>query len=316
MALKDYYNTNEDGEYSVYGANWEAQSFTASSNYDIKAIKLKLWRFSTPGIITVSIRATDGSGHPTGADLISGTTDGDTLTSSSPGEWREIIFSTTYSLVSGTKYAIVMRAVGPPGIVYWRADGSTPTYANGSREESSDSGSIWTTRTGVDFMFEIHTANLPGKPTIVSPTPTGVTGITLDETPLEWAAGDPAGDTYEVYFRESGDDWGLVGEAQAGVEWTIDFGTLDYNTTYEWRIDATNVYGTTTGDTWSFDTIDFDRIRISYRLLAGGGGVGHGPYDDPPGTQGTDWEWTGENTMLTVKRLIVAANDKIWHEDI
>jgi len=157
------------------------------------------------------------------------------------------------------------------------------------------------------------TAGAPGAPTNPSPTDAD-TNITLDETPLSWDASDPAADTYEVYFRESGDDWELVGVAQAGVEWTIEFGTLAYGTTYEWRIDATNEYGTTTGDTWSFDTITLHRILISYVLITGGSGAG--PYDDPPGTEGTDWAWTGENTMLTVRRLIVAVDNKIWIESL
>jgi len=215
----------DDGSFEEDGFNraetaddWNAQTFTASSTYTISSVilKLSLWTGTTPGTVTVSIRATD--------------------------------------------------------------------------------------------------TGKPGQPTIVSPTPTGVTDITLDETPLEWATGDPAGDTYEIYFRESGDDWELVGVAQTGVTWAIVFGTLAYETTYEWRIDATNEYGTTEGATWSFDTIDYDRIRVSYRLISGGSGAG--PYDDPPGTEGTDWAWTGENNMLTIKRLVAAANDKIWYESI
>jgi len=157
------------------------------------------------------------------------------------------------------------------------------------------------------------TVSLPGKPTNPSPTDTA-SSITLDETPLSWDASNPAADTYEVYFRKSGDAWGLVGVAQAGVSWAVSFGTLAYGTTYEWRIDATNDAGPTTGDTWSFDTISFDQPRISYRLISGGNG--RGPYDSPPGVQGTDWEYTGENNMLTVRKLVVAANDKIWHESI
>lgn len=154
---------------------------------------------------------------------------------------------------------------------------------------------------------------LPGKPTNPSPTD-AVSSITLDETPLSWDASDPAADTYEIYFREQGNSWSLVGVAQAGVAWTIDFGTLAYGTTYEWRVDATNTEGTTTGDTWSFDTISFKRVRISYRLISSGNG--NGPYDSTPGTQGTDWEWTGENNMISVKRLVAAARNKIWYENI
>jgi len=218
-------------------------------------------------------------------------------------------------LDDATQYAIIIRAIGGNAANYYAPFGyGSSGYADGG--SGTGNGGTWgavSVTNDMDFRIYGGTPS-PGQPTIVSPTPTGVTGITLDETPLEWAAGDPAGDTYEVYFRESGDAWGLVGAAQAGVEWTIDFGTLDYGTTYQWRIDATNVYGTTEGVTWSFDTISFNRILISYDLITGGSGAG--PYDDPPGTEGTDWRWTGENNMLAVRRLVVAVEDKIWYEDL
>ena len=154
MALKDSYNTGDNGEQIMFGANWEAQTFTASSNYGIASVKLKLYKFLTPGIITVSIRATTG-GQPSGGDKTSGTTNGNTLTAISPGEWREITFSSPYSLTSGLKYAIVVRPAG--NALYWR-NASPGGYANGAREESSDSGASWTTRTTSDFMFETYSA--------------------------------------------------------------------------------------------------------------------------------------------------------------
>jgi len=197
----------------------------------------------------------------------------------------------------------------------WKAETFTAgsTYTISSIILKLSKSTIWG-GTVEDVTVSIKaTIEAPRKPTNPSPA-NEATDITLDETPLSWDASDPAADTYEVYFREQGNDWELVGEAQAGIEWAIDFGTLAYDTTYEWRIDATNEYGTTTGDTWSFTTIDFDQIRISYRLISGGSGAG--PYDDPPGTEGTDWAWTGESNIITVKKLVAAANNKIWYEAI
>ena len=134
----------------------------------------------------------------------------------------------------------------------------------------------------------------PGKPTNPSPTHE-VTNITLDESPLSWVAPDPnIADTYEIYFREQGEDWELVGVAQAGIEWPIPFRTLNYGTTYEWRIDAINLFGATEGDTWDFDTIGFYYPTPS--------SIGDNP--------------TGENNMVTLRRLVVAVEDKIWYEDI
>jgi len=154
--LYEYYNTGDDADVSFYGAFWRAQTFTPATAHKITSVKLKLYRTGLPGTITVSIRATNGSGHPTGNDLCSGTTNGDTLTDVTSGEWREITLGAGYDLSVNTKYAIVVRALSGNSSNYacWRVDGSSPTYAGGCLEYSSDSGISWTSYTAYDFMFE------------------------------------------------------------------------------------------------------------------------------------------------------------------
>ena len=324
MATKyEYYDSGDDGAAGFYSATWKAQTFTTTDSFTITFVKLLVYKIGAPGTVTISIQAVDGSNKPDGSDItgLVITDDPSDYTTNAAGFWVEYTFPTPAILSATTRYAIVMRTASGDidNRVMPRADISSPTYTNGESLTSSDSGSSWTAVASADILFETWGNPLvPGKPTNPSPT-NAASSITLDETPLSWDASDPAADTYEVYFREQGDSWVQVGSAQAGVSWTIDFGTLAYGTTYEWRIDATNDTGTTTGDTWTFDTIDFDQIRVSYRLISGGNG--YGPYDfdaggNPQGTEGTDWAWTGENTMLTVKRLVAAANSKIWYESI
>ncbi len=113
-------------------------------------------------------------------------------------------------------------------------------------------------------------------------------------------------ETYEVYFREQGDDWVQVGEAQAGLSFVLTFGTLGYNITYEWRIDSVNEFGTTTGDTWSFASIAFDP-PLPTGVTLDGSGTGDG---SPTGSP------TGENVIITTRRLVAVANNKLWYEDI
>lgn len=298
-------------------------SFYQATAATIDYVNIKAKRVGTSGDVTVEVWDT----AYTDFTEISGLDDDDAIsignligskTEDSSG-WSDSAYdSHTFTFASSIElpdHGIFIISVKHPGggvnnCISW----AFPTGSGYTQILSADGGSSWTKNTGITNIFQTYgtEGTAPGKPTIVSPTPTGVTGITLDETPLEWIAGDPVADTYEVYFREQGDDWELVGVAQAGVEWTIEFGTLAYGTTYEWRIDATNEYGTTTGDTWSFTTIAFSMILISYILISGGSGAG--PYDDPPGTAGTDWNWTGENNMLAIRRLVAAANDKIWYE--
>ena len=316
MALKDSFTTFDGTGISVtHGVNWHAQTFVTTSVYTVSGVALNCWKFGSPGNITVSIRATDENGKPTGADLATVTVADSVISTLPTLAYYTFTFVSSYNLSDATKYAIVWRAPNGNAANYFTPFGDGAAgYTNGGTFISSNSGSSWGSEgTSSDANFRVYgDTPVPGKPTTPSPSD-ATSSITLDETPLSWVDGGNT-DTYEVYFREQGDSWVLVGTAQAGLTWTIDFGILAYGTTYEWRIDATNVYGTTTGDTWSFDTISYNQIRVSYRLISGGNG--NGPYDSPSGVQGTDWEYTGESNMTTIKRLIAAANSTIWYESI
>lgn len=155
--LYEHYNAGDDGATSVGYASieWGCQTFTPATSHKITSVKLKIYREGSPGTITVGIRATSG-GEPTGADLCSGTTDGDTLTEDSGGEWREITLGAGYDLVASTQYAIVVRVLGGDSSNYlgWRLDGSSPTYTGGSWGYSGDSGANWSMDTSIDMMFE------------------------------------------------------------------------------------------------------------------------------------------------------------------
>jgi hypothetical protein len=173
----EYYNTGDDNYWSIYGAYWKAQTFTVgAAAHSITSVKLKLYRYNSPGLVTVSIRAT-ASGVPTGGDLTSGTIDGNSL-ALSPGAWYEITL-TQYSLLANTKYAIVIRAPSGNSSNHadWRCDGTSPTYSGGSAANSTDSGVTWYESTSYDYMFEVW-----GNPSVVIPTVTtqAATSIGLD----------------------------------------------------------------------------------------------------------------------------------------
>lgn len=158
MATKyEYYSSGDDSHCYVYGALWRAQTFTPSTAHTSKSVKFKLFRGGSPGTLTVSIRATDGSGHPSGTDLCSGTYNGDTLgVGASNAAWVEITLTTTYALVADTKYAIVLKATSgdADNYVACREHINSPTYTGGNREYSADSGSSWSSTLGSDMMFE------------------------------------------------------------------------------------------------------------------------------------------------------------------
>ena len=151
-----YYNTNDDGAGRISRENWHGQTFTPAIAHKITSVKLKLYSDWTPGPVTVSIRATDAEGKPTGEDLCSGTIDGNALTHDELGEWYEITLGEGCVLDADKKYAIVVRVPdsGSYDYLFWRYDQTDPTYERGNRVYSATAGKLWTADTSRDFMFE------------------------------------------------------------------------------------------------------------------------------------------------------------------
>ena len=153
--LYEHYNTGDQGSVYIYDDMWQAQTFTPSVAHKITSVKLKLFRVGSPGTVTVSIQGTDGSGHPDGVDLCSGTTNGNTLPTGPPHEWREITLGDGCDLSASTKYAIVIRIDSEVfgNRIQWRID-SSGAYTGGCTETSIDGGSSWSSATSQDGMFE------------------------------------------------------------------------------------------------------------------------------------------------------------------
>ncbi|KKN74740.1 hypothetical protein LCGC14_0387820 [marine sediment metagenome] len=176
--LYENYNSGDDEAHASQGNFWHAQTFTTSAGHTTSSVKLKVYRTGSPGTITVSIRAVDEDGKPTGSDLATGTTDGDTLTTSSIAEWREITFVAAYSLVIDTQYAIATRALsGSSGnTVNWR-DVASGSYTGGRFRNSSNGGTTWGDAfAATDFMFEVW--GDPIAPTVTTQSMRDVVGVT------------------------------------------------------------------------------------------------------------------------------------------
>lgn len=108
-------------------------------------------------------------------------------------------------------------------------------------------------------------------------------------------------ETYRVYWGADPGNLTLIegGISELEIPMPIE-GILDYYTSYYWRVDATNEYGTTEGDVWGFTTIRF-RPPVSY------GGIDE---DGDGYGDGTGYD------LATQKRLVCAAGDTFFYEDI
>ena len=261
--LYEYLNTGPDGNYNIGAAGWLSQTFTPAIGHSITSVKLLLYRLAgNPGIITVSIRATDVNAAPTGADLTSGTTDGDTLlTGAENAEWREITFSSGYVLTAGVKYAIVARAPsGGPVDKYavWRCDQSPPVppYTGGRGWGSADSGSTWTVDFDywglyVDFMFEDWGGALT-LPTVTTQAVTAISGTTATGNGNITSLGNSAVTQHGHCWNTTGtpttaDSKTTNGAASATGAFTSAITGLTVGTKYYVRAYATNTAGTSYG---------------------------------------------------------------------
>lgn len=100
-------------------------------------------------------------------------------------------------------------------------------------------------------------------------------------------------DTYAVYAGVNLASLSLVASGISSLSlaipsvWLIN-SLLSYNTIYYWRVDATNEFGTTTGDTWYFTSMIFAPP------VAGSG--------------------VSINSINANKILVAASNNKMWYE--
>ena len=129
---------------------------------------------------------------------------------------------------------------------YWYQDTTAPT----------GNGTLNTQRPNIT-LAGITDTNPPGVCSLVFPTPTGVTGVGITPT-LSWAAGGGAPTGYDIYFGETLPAEGSpnAGHAvQTTTTWPT--GTLNYSTTYSWKIVPWNTYGHpdySACPTWTFTT--------------------------------------------------------------
>jgi len=178
-------------------------------------------------------------------------------------------------------------------VIYWRVDAVN--------DNGTTTGDVWS--------FDPR----PAQVTYVAPED-GATDQTLHQG-AEWNSSSAA-ETYTFRIVKQG---GIVPTVLTGLtvlelESIDQYLHLDRSTTYDWRVDAVNQFGITEGDVWRFTTISLKCPCPSYELISGGSG--QGPYGDPPGVVDIDFRWVGDNMMVTTRRLVAAAYNRIWYEEV
>ncbi|KKM61054.1 hypothetical protein LCGC14_1535590 [marine sediment metagenome] len=177
--------------------------------------------------------------------------------------------------------------------------------------------------------FSTLWSSVPTKADTPSPTDAN-TSVTLDQATISWNDGGGA-DTFDVYYGTTSGNLTKVSDTQAGTSFIVtgitDGSPYVYLSVRYWRIDSTNTFGTTTGDEWSFTTIRIDPPTKTYFYATTGQYYyllvqSDGSYGDPPGVgvENTDYVFLVAgyefNVIATTRKLVSAANSKIWYESI
>jgi hypothetical protein len=151
----EYYNIDDDTGHILSFGYFQAQTFTPLASHKITSVWIKAYRVGLPGTITAGIRETV-DGFPTNTDLCIGTTPGNTFTTDTDGEWREIEIVDGVDLSANVQYAQVAKALDGFVLNYlvWRADSTGPSYDRGMFLTSGDYGETWTKWPISDKMFE------------------------------------------------------------------------------------------------------------------------------------------------------------------
>ncbi|MDD4984225.1 MAG: hypothetical protein PHQ43_00350 [Dehalococcoidales bacterium] len=211
ILIDQQYIANDDSQQGFSNSSyWEAQTFTATFAQRVRGVWLKLYRNdggTAPGLVTVSLKAVDGSNHPTGVDLCIATFNGNELPflGSGNANWYWIPFTTAPWLSLGVRYAIVARCATSG--LYWRSDNTSPTYAGGNREYSTNAGTSWATDTSKDYMFKV--------------------GYTLDDMtllPASLAIGDAYYWGYDLPFERVLQDVSVVGAGSYALTFEYSLG--------------------------------------------------------------------------------------------
>lgn len=242
------------------------QTFVVSDGrWDITSIAVRIYLFDNTGApdagnVTVSLR----SDSVTGEVLASQTYDRLALPMNplTLPEFVSLDFSSPkVTLESGNTYAITITCdVGSTeGFDYDEVRAVIGTdYADGLRWSWSGYTGTWTSSETNDVHMIVYgDAATPAKPT--TPTPEdSATDVDFSDLTFSWVDGGGA-DTYDVYMGWQSGNLEMVSEAQDGtsyvttiVELTAKISGWPTSNQVYWRIDATNAYGTTTGDEWSF----------------------------------------------------------------
>ena len=183
---------------------------------------------------------------------------------------------------SETSYTATLGQLPVNVVIYWRIDAI------------NDLG----TTTGDTWYFDPRPLKVS---VITSPTDTAI-DIGLNDTSAIWESPSDNTVSYDVYYGLSSGNLTLVDNTVLLTLALLTGAFSSYNTTQYWRVDSVNSFATIAGDEYSFTTLLFYPVLPTGITLDGNG--------NPTGTP------SGLNFIMAIQKLVAAAENTIWFEDL
>jgi len=155
--VSDSFMGGDDNDQDAFANNWFAQTFTATSSYDMVGVWVKAFTVGAPGDLTIGVTAT-AAGLPVGPILASGVTDADVFTTSTNGDWYLVTFTAEQAITSGTIYGIAFYAAGGGAADYvsWRSDANAGYSGGQACDSAGGLAGPWVALIPAeDFMFSV-----------------------------------------------------------------------------------------------------------------------------------------------------------------
>ncbi len=300
---------------SLYVICQAGQSFVSSASHTMTELRLRLARGATyvATEVIVDLYNANASHEPTTIIGNIGSVNTSTLSTS----FATVFFTgLSFSLTEAVEYAIVIRTTGDFVCISGTTAENNNVRVEAAFGYSNGVGSVkscvlngsWACElnwgsAGRDWYFRVY--GVTGRTiNLSSPTDTD-TGITLQPL-LQWGIGGGGaveGDLISVYLKKDDANFGpddLL--PPAGMDATLNsdkqiIAGLEYDTTYYWQVQAfaSEAGDLLDSDVWSFTTVAFFPPAPSFDS-----GLGY---------------ITGRSNMVTIKRLVAAAANKIWYEE-
>lgn len=154
IAFKSHEQLNSNTSSAVWGILCQGQTFTLISGQTrIDFIDVNLAKVGNPvGTYELAVRATDGSGLPTGADLGVGSL----AVASMASGLNRFTFNIS-GLTPGAKYSFYLRNASADVANHYAFNyQNTDVFANGNRVSSTDFGNSWTANATNDLRFAVY----------------------------------------------------------------------------------------------------------------------------------------------------------------